>query len=121
VRLAGWAETASAHALDAALRRAMKRQQRIEHDLGRILRQVLERRLYRELGFGSFERYARERIDISGRTARRWVQMARLGPAGSAVAGAFRDGLLTPKSRRLSSRRSCPPRSSRRPSSSRRA
>jgi hypothetical protein len=75
----------------------MKRLQRIEHDLGRILRQVQERRLYRELGFGSFERYARERIDISPRTARRWVRMARLGPAGSAVANAFRDGLLTPK------------------------
>jgi hypothetical protein len=93
VHLAGWAETASPHALDGALRRAMKRLQRIEHDLGRILRQVQERRLYRELGFGSFE----ERVDISPRTARRWVQMARLGPAGSAVANAFRDGLLTPK------------------------
>jgi hypothetical protein len=97
VRLAGWAETASAHALDGALRRAMKRLQRIEHDLGRILRQVQERRLYRELGFGSFERYVEERVDISPRTARRWVQLARLGPAGSAVANAFRDGLLTPK------------------------
>ena len=97
MRLAGWAETASPHALDGALRRAMKRLQRIEHDLGRILRQVLERRLYRELGFGSFERYVEERVDISPRTARRWVQMARLGPAGSAVANAFRDGLLTPK------------------------
>jgi len=97
VRLAAWAETASPHALDAALRRAMKRLQRIDHDLGRILRQVLERRLYRELGFISFERYVEERIDISPRTARRWVQMARLGPAGSAVANAFRDGLLTPK------------------------
>jgi hypothetical protein len=75
----------------------MKRLQRTEHDLGRILRQVLERRLYRELGFTSFERYARERVDISSRTARRWVRMARLGPAGSAVANAFRDGLLTPK------------------------
>jgi len=95
--LAGWAETASPHALDGSLRRAMKRQQRIEHDLGRILRQVQERRLYRELGFVSFERYVEERVDISPRTARRWVQMARLGPAGSAVAGAFRDGLLTPK------------------------
>jgi hypothetical protein len=97
MRLAAWAETASPHALDGALRRAMKRLQRIDHDLGRILRQVLERRLYRELGFISFERYVEERIDISPRTARRWVQMARLGPTGSAVANAFRDGLLTPK------------------------
>jgi hypothetical protein len=96
VRLAAWAETASPHALDGALRRAMKRLQRIDHDLGRILRQVQERRLYRELGFGSFERYVEERVDVSPRTARRWVQMARLGPAGSAVANAFRDGLLTP-------------------------
>jgi hypothetical protein len=97
VRLAAWAETASPHALDGALRRAMKRLQRIEHDLGRILRQVQERKLYRELGFTSFERYVEERVDISPRTARRWVQVARLGPAGSAVANASRDGLLTPK------------------------
>jgi len=97
MRLGGWAETASAHALDAALRRAMKRLQRIDHDLARILHQVLDRRLYRELGFTSFERYVEERVDISPRTARRWVRMARLGPAGSAVANAFRDGLLTPK------------------------
>ncbi len=97
VRLGAWAEAASPHALDAALRRAMKRLQRIDHDLARILRQVLERRLYRELGFSSFERYAEERVDISPRTARRWVQMARLGPAASAVASAFRDGILTPK------------------------
>ncbi len=95
--LSAWAETASPHALDTALRRAMKRLQRIDHDLGRLLRQVLERRLYRELGFGSFERYVLERVDVSPRTVRRWVRMARLGPAGSAVGGAFRDGLLTPK------------------------
>ncbi len=97
VRLGDWAETASPHALDGALRCAMKRLQRIDHDLARILRQVLERRLYRELGFTCFERYVEERVDISPRTARRWVRMARLGPAGSAVANAFRDGTLTPK------------------------
>jgi hypothetical protein len=48
-------------------------------------------------GSRAMEKPSRERIDISPRTARRWVQMARLGPAGSAVANAFRDGLLTPK------------------------
>jgi hypothetical protein len=97
VRLGDWADTASPHALDGALRCAMKRLQRIDHDLARILRQVLERRLYRELGFTCFERYVEERVDISPRTARRWVRMARLGPAGSAVGSAFRDGILTPK------------------------
>lgn len=93
--LEAWTAVAAPHALDAALRRAVRRLQRIDHDLGRILRQVLERGLHRELGFPSFERYVEERVDVSPRTARRWVRFARLGPAGSAVAAAFRSGGIT--------------------------
>ena len=94
-RVAAWAETASPHGLDAALRRVLRRMQRLDHDLGQLLRQVLDRRLYRELGFTSFERYAEERADLSPRTARRRVRLARLGPAGSKVASAFRAGEIT--------------------------
>ncbi len=94
-RLAAWAETASPHGLDAALRSALRRTRRLDHDLGQLLRQVLDRRLYRELGFASFERYAEERADVSPRTARRWVRLARLGPAGSAVASALRSGEIS--------------------------
>lgn len=94
-RLAAWAKAASPHALDRALRKAMRRLQRLDHDLGHLLRQVLERRLYREMGFASFERYAEERADLSPRTARRLVRRARLGPVGSAVAEAIRSGRLS--------------------------
>ena len=49
----------------------------IQDEIGRILRQVVERKLYRELGFESFERYVQERLDLSPRTARRLVRLAR--------------------------------------------
>jgi hypothetical protein len=85
----------SPHALDASMRSAIRDLQRIDHDLGLILRQVSERRLYRELGFPSFDRYVQERIDVSPRTARRWVRLARLGAAAPAVARALRSGEIT--------------------------
>jgi hypothetical protein len=61
-------------------------------EIGRILRQILERRLYLELGFESFEDYVVERLDLSPRTARRLVRLAR---APEAVATAFREGRIT--------------------------
>ncbi len=109
-RIAILAEHASPHALDRALRRAMRRLQRIEHDLGRILRQMLDRRLHRELGFDTFARYVEERVDVSPRTARRWVRFARLGSAGGAVANAFRAGLVTPRQAALVAERVSPSR-----------
>lgn len=109
-RLAAFAEAASPHALDRALRRAMRRLQRIDHDLGRILRQVLDRRLHRELGFDTFARYVEERVDVSPRTARRWVRFARLGSSGGAVANAFRVGLVTPRQAALVAERVSPAR-----------
>jgi hypothetical protein len=53
----------------------------------------LERGLYRELGFESFEDYVVERLDLSPRTARRLVRLAR---APEAVASAFREGRIHP-------------------------
>jgi hypothetical protein len=52
----------------------------VDFEIGRILRQILERGLYRELGFESFEDYVLERLDLSPRTA------LRLGRAPEAVA-----------------------------------
>lgn len=94
-RLEAFAVRASPHALDRALRRLLRRLQCLEHDLGHLLRQVLDRRLHCELGFARFEHYVEERADLSPRTARRWVRLARLGPVGSAVANAFRGFGLT--------------------------
>jgi len=67
----------------------------VDFEIGRILRQVVERKLYRELGFESFERYVQERLDLSTRTARRLVRLARAEHASPAVASAFREGRIT--------------------------
>jgi hypothetical protein len=78
--------------LDRQFRRAIAFLQRIDLEIGRVLRQILERGLYRELGFGSFEDYVVEHLDLSSRTARRLVRLAR---APEAVATAFREGRIT--------------------------
>ncbi len=93
--LEAWAATASPHALDAALRDAVRSLQHLDHDLGVLLKEILERHLHHELGFARFDRYVEERVDVSPRTARRWVRLARLGGPGSAVVTAFRAGALT--------------------------
>jgi hypothetical protein len=78
--------------LDRQFREAVASLQRVDFEIGRILRQILERGLYRELGFESFEDYVVERLDLSPRTARRLVRLAR-APEG--VATAFREGRIT--------------------------
>jgi hypothetical protein len=83
------------HELDARFRRAIAFQQQLDLELGRILRQGVERRLYRELGFESFERYVTERLDLSPRTARRLVRLARAEHRAPEVANGFRQGRLT--------------------------
>lgn len=88
-------DACGAHALDARLRAAIGFLQNLDLELGRILRQVANRRLYRELGFESFERYAAERLDLAPRTARRLVRLARAELAAPRVADAFRAGAIT--------------------------
>jgi len=83
------------HELDARLRAAVGFLQGLDLELGRILRQVLQRRLYRELGFESFERYVGERLDTSPRTARRLVRLARAEHTAPRVAAGFREGRLS--------------------------
>jgi hypothetical protein len=69
--------------------------QGVDFEIGRILRQLGERKLYRELGFECFERYVQERLDLSARTARRLVRLARAEHGAPAVASAFREGRIT--------------------------
>jgi hypothetical protein len=95
VRLARGLEDCSPRQLDRRLRAAMALLQQVDFEIGRILRQVLERKLYRELGFESFERYVQERLDLSPRTARRLVRLARAEHGVPAVASAFREGRIT--------------------------
>jgi hypothetical protein len=88
-------EECSPRELDRRLRAAMAFLQQVDLEIGRILRQVVERKLYRELGFESFERYVQERLDLSPRTARRLVRLARAEHTAPAVANAFREGRIT--------------------------
>jgi len=94
-RLACELEDCSPRELDRRLRAAMAFLQQVDFEIGRILRQVLERKLYRELGFESFECYVQERLDLSPRTARRLVCLARAEHRAPAVASAFREGRIT--------------------------
>jgi hypothetical protein len=86
---------ASARELDRRLRTAMAFLQGIDLETGRILREIVDRRLCREIGFESVERYAAERLDLSARTARRLVALARAGRRAPAVGRAFGDGTLS--------------------------
>jgi hypothetical protein len=67
----------------------------VDLEIGRVLKQVVDRKLYAELGFESFERYVEERLDLSPRTARRLVRLARAEHRAAPVANAFREGRIT--------------------------
>jgi hypothetical protein len=88
-------EDCSPRELDSRLRAAIAFLQSVDFELGRILRQMVDRRLHRELGFESFGRYVTERLDTSPRTARRLVALARAEHRAPAVATAFRTARLT--------------------------
>ncbi len=88
-------EEASPRELDRRLRAAIGFLQALDFEMGRILRQVVDRRLVPELGFESFERYVQERLDLSPRTARRLVRLARAEHRAPPVASAFREGRIT--------------------------
>jgi hypothetical protein len=94
-RLACGLEDCSPRELDRRLRVAIAFLKPVDFEIGRILRQVLDRKLYRELGFESFERYVQERLDLSPRTARRLVRLARAEHGAPALASAFREGRIT--------------------------
>ncbi len=78
--------------LDGRLRAVVAFLQTVDLELGRILRQMVDRRLFAELGFESLARYAQERLDVSPRTARRLVALARSEHRAPAVATAFHRG-----------------------------
>jgi hypothetical protein len=85
--------------LDGRLRAAIAFLQTLDLEAGRILRQMQDRRLFPELGFANLARYAEERLDVSARTARRLVALARAEHRAPAVAIAFRappEGVVLP-------------------------
>lgn len=68
---------ADAHELDRRLRIVRTAMQRIDWQLGAILRCVVDRKLYRELGFASFRLYVEARLGISARKAWSLVRLER--------------------------------------------
>jgi hypothetical protein len=92
--LDGLAE-ADAHELDARLRSAVAREQRLDAEIGRLLRIVAVRQLYRGSGIPTLEHYARERLGMSPRKARALLRLERAGARCSALRQAYRSGALS--------------------------
>ncbi|MBI5503362.1 MAG: HNH endonuclease [Deltaproteobacteria bacterium] len=72
---------ADAHELDRRLRMVRTAMQRIDWQLGTILRCVVDHKLYRELGFASFKLYVEARLGISARKAWSLVRLERQSSA----------------------------------------
>jgi len=87
-------EVCSASEVDCRLRQAIAFLQTNDLEIGRVLRQVLDRRLHREIGFESFSRFVIERLDLAPRTARRLVALTRTEARAPAVVTAFREGRI---------------------------
>jgi hypothetical protein len=86
----------NAHDIDARLREVLASMQRIDSDLGRLLRRFLQLDLYRELGFASSADYIRERLGISVRKARSLVSVERNSDrCGGELGQAYRQGRLS--------------------------
>ena len=90
--LASDAAQCPAREVDRRLRTAIAFLQTVDFEQGRILRQMSDRGLFAELGFEGLAEFARERLDMSPRTARRLVALARAGRRAPAMATAFRKG-----------------------------
>jgi hypothetical protein len=93
-RLAQGLEDCSAREIDRRLRAAIAFLQAVDLEVGRVLRQMVDRRLFAEIGFEGLEHYGGERLDLSARTARRLVALARAEHRSPAVATAFRSGRI---------------------------
>jgi len=82
-------------ALDARLVETMRVLRTIEPRIGRLLRVVVDHRLYRSFGFASFEAYVRERLGLSARKAWALLKIERAILRSSDFARAYRDGGLS--------------------------
>ena len=92
--LARGVEDATPREIDQRLQAAIAFLQSVDLEMGRVLRQMVDRRLFTEIGFEGLERFAVERLDLSPRTARRLVALARAEHRAPAVAIAFREGRI---------------------------
>lgn len=81
--------------LDAQLRAAMRGVRAAEPRIGRLLRIVVDHRLYRTLRFTSFDGYVRERLGLSARKAWALLKVERSACRADAFGRAYEDGVLS--------------------------
>lgn len=94
-RLADDVAACDPHALDRRMRAAVHALHRVDWQLGRLLRLILDCRLYVLFGFASWSTYVRERLGISTRTAGLLVAIERKTWASPALMEAYRSGTLS--------------------------
>src|SRR3989442_873127 len=78
--------------IDERLRVARRAMQRIDWQMGVLLRTFFDLRLHRAFGFPSASRYVAERLGLSGRKARALVAVERGLRRTPALAAAYREG-----------------------------
>ncbi|HLY38385.1 MAG TPA: HNH endonuclease signature motif containing protein [Candidatus Binatia bacterium] len=81
--------------LEARMRVVVRALQRIDWQMGRLLRVFFDRRLYHPMQFPSAARYLRERLGISARKARALVALERKTWTTPGLAEAYRAGELS--------------------------
>jgi hypothetical protein len=94
-RLGDGASALNAFTLDRRMRTLLRAMQRIDWQMGRLLRTLFALRLHRLLGFTSPASYARERLGLSPRKARALVALERKTWEVPTLLAAYRDGELS--------------------------
>ena len=94
-RLQDGASEVNAFALDQRMRVLVRAMQRIDWQMGRLLRTFFALRLHRNMGFPSAASYARERLGLSARKARALVALERKTWDAPALLAAYSDGELS--------------------------
>ena len=82
-------------ALEARLAEAIRVLRTIEPRIGRLLRVVVDQRIYRSLGYSTFDDYVRERLGISARKAWALLKVERATLRSDDLGRAYRDGRLS--------------------------
>ncbi len=86
---------ADAFALDARLQEAMRVIRTAEPRIGRLLRVVVDHRLYRALGYAKLDDYARERLGLSMRKVWALAKVERATARSDDFARAYREGRVS--------------------------
>ncbi len=88
-------DSLDAFELDARLRRAVALEQRLEAELGPLLRRVASEHLYRLRGYLGLERYAADRLGISARKCWALLRIERAGRRVPPLLRAYREGHIS--------------------------